>query len=858
MAGITKYHIYLCTLTASVFFFSPHVTAYAQGERSCNSLFKLYPCSALGKLKDHDEFYTDGAGINSINTLITKQSSTVVIEQKKDVNSDTGKILQLRKSGTITSEMFTPQDVATVLDAVSVTGNSKRADTQDDSITHAVFGVKQGAFLIVRNSKIDVSNVYGLVGESAPAIFSRNGSSINFQELQNMSGIFFENSKITIGGHGAFGLYFQGNSLEDEYKAGELLVKLGEIQFKSSTLKVPDGTAFYSDEARRFPYITVSDGSRVVANRLLEVKNNSYVGIEADASFLVGGAHVDSSSYAGVELYNNSRWTLKPERKGDRKKPDSWDSSISWIRLSDSSIVFERPKNGECQTLHIGKLGEDLLDYVYAAQGKAQLHVNAYLSHDMSKARSKTDKIFIYGNVYGTTGVYVRGILAYPSGREKSSKNDQSISIVQVYGDAAEDSFKLLGGYAVVKGLPYIYRLRAYAPGKSKDEHRLIKGTGGFWDFRLEGEYINRGSQQSPSKLKSVVSRRRKPRSVDSSVAQNFSADHDFVVRDPEVRVSAVVPQIPTYLLLSNALFRAGLMDISNQNKQLEELRIASGDFSKNSKNPAFFVRGYGGNYKYVSDLSALEYGYGGNFDYSAVGVGLFLKAIESANYTKNFGIMGAYGGISLQPHNVIDSKKSTFNKWSIVAYGSLQHDTGFYLDALFSYGLFKGDVFTLARGKTATLKGNSQSVSLISGKALKARYEGLVFDPQVQLIYQNLQFAKTSDIDGFDIEIGKHDQWIVRVGGRLTKTFAASKTRQVVSFSGKLHLAHSFGEKRFVHFGDKFQLGAFGSSLDAGLEFNAQLSPKFTFYGDVTYQHQLSKAGFSGTSFSGGFRYRF
>ncbi len=85
--------------------------------------------------------------------------------------------------------------------------------------------------------------------------------------------------------------------------------------------------------------------------------------------------------------------------------------------------------------------------------------------------------------------------------------------------------------------------------------------------------------------------------------------------------------------------------------------------------------------------------------------------------------------------------------------------------------------------------------------------------------------FDKASDIDGFDIEIGKFDLWVMRVGGSLRKTLAASEEAPVVSFNGKLHLANSFGGKQRVQFGDEFQLGAFGSSLEAGMGFNAKLS---------------------------------
>ncbi len=60
------------------------------------------------------------------------------------------------------------------------------------------------------------------------------------------------------------------------------------------------------------------------------------------------------------------------------------------------------------------------------------------------------------------------------------------------------------------------------------------------------------------------------------------------------------------------------------------------------------------------------------------------------------------------------------------------------------------------------------------------------------------------------------------------------------------------------MHFGDAFQLGALGSSLDVGFGVHVQLSSKFTFHSDLIYQHKLTKAGSSGTHVSGGLKYHF
>ncbi|WP_425456843.1 hypothetical protein [Bartonella massiliensis] len=97
-----------------------------------------------------------------------------------------------------------------------------------------------------------------------------------------------------------------------------------------------------------------------------------------------------------------------------------------------------------------------------------------------------------------------------------------------------------------------------------------------------------------------------------------------------------------------------------------------------------------------------------------------------------------------------------------------------------------------------------------------------------------------------------------MRLGGHLTKTLILTKEAQLLSFYGKLYFIHSFNDKQFVYFKDTFQLGSFGSSLEAGIGVYSQLSAKITFHSDLIYQHKFTKAGFSGTHFSGGLSYHF
>ncbi|WP_375694429.1 autotransporter outer membrane beta-barrel domain-containing protein, partial [Bartonella sp. AD24XZML] len=134
----------------------------------------------------------------------------------------------------------------------------------------------------------------------------------------------------------------------------------------------------------------------------------------------------------------------------------------------------------------------------------------------------------------------------------------------------------------------------------------------------------------------------------------------------------------------------------------------------------------------------------------------------------------------------------------------------------------------------------------------------GVVFDPQIQVVYQHLQFNQARDIDNLDVDLGKFHQWVGRVGGCLSKTLGVVEEGREVSFYSKLSYLHSFEDKQFVSFKNDFQLGSFGSSLEAGVGFNARLSSKLSFHGDVTYQHRFKKTGFSGASFSAGLHYHF
>ncbi|WP_375693303.1 MULTISPECIES: autotransporter outer membrane beta-barrel domain-containing protein [unclassified Bartonella] len=739
------------------------------------------------------------------------------------------------------------------LENVKITGKGDKG--KDRAVVHMDLG---GAVNLEGTVVSTDGGIHGILLENTV-------DSIPLQEVKDLSNedsdskipvteVNMKSSSVTVKGKGSYGIYFrgkkpwsEGGDKKEEISSEEEKVppRLEVVNLDKTEFSVLDDAALYGKNmisgAVGLVHSTLRSG-----NFLLKAEEGASITVLADASTLEGRTHVDKNSNAELYLGGHSQWILQQPLQKDQHEA-AHDSSISLVSLMDeSSINFKRHESSsvdDYQTLRVGKgKGE-----VYKAQGGASISLNTYLNKGGDLVNQKTDRVLIHGDVSGKTKLQVHGVAGSPGGYTGKGGNAEGISIIQVSGQAKQDSFQLEGGYVALNALPYQYKLYSYGPesefGKASMDQRLVEGNGEFWDFRLESRSIDSDVKPKPD-----------PDPIPGPEPSPAPAPEPH----PKPGVKAVVPQVPTYLLLPNALRHIGLMNVNNQNKRLEALRITSGGLLESRENPLFFVSGYGGNHRYTSNLSTLEYGYGGEFDYNALEAGVLLKAIENMYGSTSFGVIGAYERFSLQPLNVEQSQKSTFDKWSVTAYGGMQHDAGFYVDGLVSYGLFKGDVLTTARGKTATLKGFPLSASLTAGKTFMVGEDGFVFDPQVQVVYQYLQFNKVRDVDGFDIDLGKLHQWVGRVGGRLTKRLVATDEAQVVSFYGKLHLAHGFEGKQFVHFKDAFQLGAFGSSLETGLGFNAQLSQNFALYGDLVYQHKLTKAGFSGTSFSGGLRYHF
>ncbi|WP_273718843.1 MULTISPECIES: autotransporter outer membrane beta-barrel domain-containing protein [Bartonella] len=572
-----------------------------------------------------------------------------------------------------------------------------------------------------------------------------------------------------------------------------------------------------------------------------EIPNGSFT-LNADHSTLEGRTNIAQERNVSFNLRNGTQWFLKNSTQEKDAEGNLLDitqrsrSDISVLDLNDSSLIFQEPTEDHYHTLHIGS-GKPDTKAVYNATGDAQISFNTWWSDGKPITEQKTDQLLINGNVSGNTNVLVN--LKGNTTHKKTSdveKNVRGLSLIQVSGTAEEGSFKLAHGYTTINGSPDKYMLRAYGPNSSQGKADIKQNLfdekdENFWDFRLQPEFLNSNTE---------------------------SGSNPGSGSNPEANVHAPVAQMASYLVMPNALFYSGLTDMAQQNALLANLRtsvLAKGQ----EKQSSFFLHTYGSTGTLSSESAPRQYGYSGaDLRYAALQGGVNFATQEGHNTTTHLGLLGTYGQLSFTAKDMQDAGKNTINKWSLTAYGTIQHDNGFYLDTLLSYGILKGKISNALIGTTAKLKNAKMlTISTTIGKQFATGIQGVTFEPQAQVAYQHLMFNTIEDADNLTVDMQNPSQWMIRVGGRLTKTISTENNRPM-SFYGKVNLIKTFGDDGSIHIGRDFELDPMGPAIEGGIGINAQLSHNFSLHGDVSYQQKLQKTGISGANFSGGIRYQF
>ncbi|WP_273721486.1 MULTISPECIES: autotransporter outer membrane beta-barrel domain-containing protein [unclassified Bartonella] len=327
---------------------------------------------------------------------------------------------------------------------------------------------------------------------------------------------------------------------------------------------------------------------------------------------------------------------------------------------------------------------------------------------------------------------------------------------------------------------------------------------------------------------------------------ETATLSHDL--SHPEEQSETLTPQIARYLVMPQALFSVGSADVKNQNTLLDNIRITMFE-AKDHEEKGFFFSTYGKRSIFSSSSHTPQNSADTDIRYAALQAGLTLIVLGEQNTSTDFGFLGTYGKLAFTPKKKESSQKNMLNKWSLTAYGNIQHDSGVYASVFLSYGLFKGESPTALMKNTKTL-----AASATIGQKLPTIVEEIILEPQAQFVYQRLMLGILSNAENFKINMGNPDQWLLRIGGRLTQNKG-----DAVSFYGKVNIINTFGNNNTIQIDKKsFQTSPIGTSLEGGLGINAHLSQNVALHGDVSYQHKLKKAGESAINVSAGMRYRF
>ncbi|WP_375646864.1 autotransporter outer membrane beta-barrel domain-containing protein [Bartonella sp. AA56HLJMS] len=312
-----------------------------------------------------------------------------------------------------------------------------------------------------------------------------------------------------------------------------------------------------------------------------------------------------------------------------------------------------------------------------------------------------------------------------------------------------------------------------------------------------------------------------------------------------------LTPQEESSLVMPIAMFAVGFSDVNNQNILLDNMQITMFE-PKDHPERGVFLSSYGNKSTFSSKVQAEQDGVQADIHYAALQAGATLIALKDQNISSNFGLFGTYGKLSFTPKNKESFQKNMFDKWSLTAYGNIQHDSGIYASAFLSYGIFKENHATALIKHTSKVK-NSKTLGAAAtvGQKLSTSLEGVILEPQAQLVYQRLMLGSLSDRSSFSdddnskIDISNPYQWLLRIGGRLTQNKG-----HAVSFYGKLNMIKTFSKN--------FQLAAMGSLIEGGFGIHTHLSQNIQLHSDLSYQHKFKKAGISAINISAGIRYHF
>ena len=465
--------------------------------------------------------------------------------------------------------------------------------------------------------------------------------------------------------------------------------------------------------------------------------------------------------------------------------------------------------------------------------------------HVGALANQQADRMLVRGNVTGTTPVNVLTVaetraatsattlVANPSnlpagayvraGGEVVSPTS-GVSIIQVSGTSTEGAFTMSKPY-VTGGTPYQYKIYAFGPGSSNGSasasQNLVGNSGTYLDYRLTHAYLT-AIPLPPGEVISFPG-------IEGGMVWQWVAEQwwwkrrqwrsggGFVVMPDDIRWK-VAPQCPVHQF-AGALFSAGI--------QVWITCTPVGEFAAPQAvvflyRWEVFARVYGSQTDYRTNVGFIDYGFDAKQDYSALQFGSSATLHED-KYGGVFRLGGAVtlGHSRLTPDADDGNSVTKTDTQSFSAIGTYLHPDGWYVDVVLSMGRLKANTRTETYGnlQVASIKGHSYTASVETGYPFALGDSGFNLEPQLQYIWQNLQFKDFVDIDNIRTKLGHQSQSVLRAGLRLTRPIDTHDGAQLTPYV-RLNYLYGLNNSNSVNVGlTDFDLGKrSGVSVGAGV----------------------------------------
>lgn len=552
--------------------------------------------------------------------------------------------------------------------------------------------------------------------------------------------------------------------------------------------------------------VDLIDGSRVAGG--IESGQPSLV-VRAQDSELLSDVRRTGAGTLDVAL-GRSRWVGRADAVGSVALDGAtWsltgDSTVGRLSLAGQARIAFDDAAGFAQ-LRLGRLD--------SAGDGGVVDLRARLDGGGTLARQATDRLLVDGDVSGTT--MLRVIAAGGEGAATAPGHAGGISLVQVGGTAAADSFRLAGDYVAVG--PWRYGLQAYAPGEADASQRLVAGADDrYWDYRLQSSRVG----------------------AHGSAYDGLGQPTGGGMPNPSGSRAALVPQVPTYLVLAGALFGYG-------RTAMDAMRM---DTLGASRDFAVRIRAFGGGAGYRSTLPFARFG----FDYTrsdrGLQIGADMLSAETDTTRMRSGVVASVGGSRVTPRAVDGISHGSITSRGLALTYAMSGDAGWHAEAAYGFAQHRVSVRTAARGEVlARLRANGRDASLGGGFRWSPR-KHLDIDPGISLLWQRLRFTSATDGDGIAVRMNAPERTTLRAGARASLAFEP--------YAGGLNAWSIYIDARYVAARDsgasvdlsrvRFATGRGGRGLDIAAGASVELRSDITLFADVNRQVRVGGSGESG-----------